>query len=452
MNPLRLLGLDSPFDAPLLITREGSMSRHQVLAQAAGFSRELASHGTPGDCIAISLDAGPQFVVSLVGAWLAGLSPVLIDPLVRGELAAIVRAVNAKVVVMPRSSSGVDLDRAAHLEPTGATASPAPHLAWPEAQAAVYLCTSGSTGQPAIVPKSLPQLLAEAQSLSELFDRPRRSATIVPYCHIYGFLHALLVPTFVGGTSDLSAGISPRALLELTATGDVDVGVTVPAVLKAMIRSLEEGVAARPAPGTRFVTAGAALPLATRQRFEELSGCSIVDVYGSTEAGTIAYRRDDGPWKPAPGVDLRITADGFLEVRSPAVALPGPDGYLRVGDLARQDGDGFVLEGRGDDIVKIGSRRTSLSEIEATLALYPQVEIAGVIATQLRGETRLVAFVQTASATVDEAALKHFVRSKLADHKVPRLIIAIEKMPVRAGGKPDRRRLKELFPAGQGTP
>ncbi|MCU0661308.1 MAG: acyl--CoA ligase [Myxococcota bacterium] len=446
MTPFALLGLDADIPAPLLITRKGEWSRRRVLEEAAAFAQELSIHAGLGARLAISLDAGPQFVVSLVGAWLAGMSPVLIDPLVRGELATIVRTIEARVAVMPCPNAETDTGGAIVLEPSGAVAALPEVRAWEETQPAVYLCTSGSTGQPAIVPKTLASLLAEAGTLSELFDRPRRSASIVPYCHIYGFLHALLVPTFSGGTSVLSAGISPRALLELASRGDIDVAVTVPAVLKAMSRTLEEGVVDRPVRGTRFVTAGAALGSDTRARFEALSGCTIVDIYGSTEAGTIATRTDDGPWHPVRGVELRITSSGFLEVRSPSVALPGPDGFLNVGDIARLEGTGFTLQGRGDDIVKIGSRRTSLSEIEAVLSTHPCVAMSAVIATTLRGETRLVAFVQTVRGSMDEAELKHFVRERLADHKVPRLILPIDKMPVRAGGKPDRQALAQLMP------
>jgi acyl-coenzyme A synthetase/AMP-(fatty) acid ligase len=445
MTPLCLLGLDTDHKAPLLVTRDAELSRPRLLEKAAAFAKELSKQANPSEPMVISLDAGEPFVVSLVGAWIAGCTPVLVDPLVRDELPAIVRAVEARAVVMPPSSWAGDIAGAASLFPKD-DLSPCPAVpAWSQDQPVVYLCTSGSTGTPAIVPKSLASLLAEATVLSELFARPSRSATLVPYCHIYGFLHALLVPTFTGGTSDLSAGISPRALLELASQGTIQVGVTVPAVLKAMIRSLEEGIAPSPRAGTRFVTAGAALPSATRARFEELSGCSITDIYGSTEAGTIATRLDNGPWIPAPAVETRITDDGILEVRSPFAALPGPDGFQRTGDLARRQESGFVLEGRGDDIVKIGSRRTSLSEIERVLAQHPQVVSAGVVPAILRGETRLVAFVQTATGLIDEAELKHFVRDKLADHKVPRRVIGMDEMPVRAGGKPDRRQLERLL-------
>jgi acyl-coenzyme A synthetase/AMP-(fatty) acid ligase len=285
----------------------------------------------------------------------------------------------------------------------------------------------------------------EIRFLNNLFDYPGRVATLVPWCHIFGFIVSFLVPINNGGACDLTAGISPKLVLERASAGLLDLVVAVPAVYRVMVQYMENGDMPSPAPTCRFVTSGAPLEADLRNQFTELTGSGITDLYGSTEAGGVAYRHDDGPWIVQPHVQIRVDDHGFLGVRSPSVSFGAADDFYGMGDLVRLEGRGFVLEGRKDDIVKIGGRRTALGEVQGVLESCPSVLHAAVLATRVAGVNRLVAYVEPSDADLDPQFVKAFVREHLADHKVPRVIHIVEEIPRTPAGKVDRQRLLAMF-------
>ena len=192
---------------------------------------------------------------------------------------------------------------------------------------------------------------------------------------------------------------------------------------------------------TRFVSAGAPLHTEVAGRFAELTGIAITELYGSTEAGGVAYREGSGPWLVEPHVRTRIDGNAQLWVRSPSVSGGEPGAMFPMGDLVEPVENGFYLKGRVDDVVKIGGRRVSLGEIERVLEDHPSVREACVMTSELRKQIRLVAYVATFEHGVDEELLRGFVRSRLADHKVPRLVHILERLPRNPGGKVDRHAL-----------
>lgn len=444
MDPLALLDLAAAPDRAALLTREGALTRGEALLEAAQIAAELERAGASGAPVVVGLDAGPGFLAAVAGAWLAGCTPVLVDPLARRELSRAAERTSARAAIRPEGAAlEGGLEEIPLVSPRGIRGD-GPRSA-PERRDGdpiVWLCTSGSTGEPAIVGKSFGQLDVEIRFYAGLFGERLRVATLVPWCHILGFVVSFLVPIRGGGCCDLVAGISPKTVLDRAAAGLVDVVVVVPAILRVMVRMLEKD-GPRALPGRcRFCSSGAPLDAGLRRRFAELTGAIVTDVYGSTEAGAIARREDDGPWRALPHVEWRIGDDGQLEVRSPSVSRSAarPGESYRTGDLARADGAGFALEGRADDVVKIGGRRVSLDEIRLALEAFPGVGAAAVSLETVRDEERLVAFVEAPDGVAPEE-IKAFVRGRLADYKVPRTVHAVRALPTNVGGKVDRRRL-----------
>ncbi|MDD5309848.1 MAG: class I adenylate-forming enzyme family protein [Deltaproteobacteria bacterium] len=448
MDPLELLDLGAFPDRPLVLTRDGTFSRAAILSQGAAMARRLEGCGARGTRVILSQDSGPDFVASLVGCWMAGATPVLLDPLVRRELGRAAAETKARAVIRGPSAPGEDLFGLTVLAPDRSVQAPCPAPHIPDDAPLVWLFTSGSTGEPALVPKTFGQLDVEVRFLSTLFPRALRVATLVPWCHILGFIVSFLLPVHRGGLCDLRAGISPRAALDLASKGEIDLVVAVPSILRVMIRCLaEEGPRPRPAP-CDFAVSGAPLAGDLRVRFEALTGRTITDLYGSTEAGGVAFRRDDGPWLADSYVEWRIAGDGRLEVRSPAVSVGVPGAFYAPGDLAAVDGAGFRLAGRADDVVKIGGRRIALGEVEQAVEACPGVALAAVLARVVRGETRLAAFVVPEDPGFDPETVKAFVRKRLADHKVPRLVTVVDALPRTPAGKVDRRALERGLEGG----
>jgi acyl-coenzyme A synthetase/AMP-(fatty) acid ligase len=439
MDPLALLDLASRPDATAVLVADGAYTRRRLLEQATGIARRLPD-SVRGSAAIVTLDGGPAFVAALAGSWIAGATPVLLDPLVRHELGRALELTGAEVVLAGPGPLAMELPTGVEaLIPDGAAADPGPAPEAAEDAPLVQLFTSGSTGEPTLVPKTFDQLDVEVRFLASRLDHPLRVATLVPWCHILGFIASFLLPLRLGGVCDLTAGISPRSLLQRAREGLLDLVVAVPAIYRVMNRLLADGDLASIPETCRFLCSGAPLPAETRARFFELTGRSIVDIYGSTEAGGVAHREDDGPWIAQPHVDWRIAADGFLEVRSPSVSVVPPGEYYRVGDLARPTGDGFELEGRADDVVKIGGRRVSLGEVQQAVEACPGVDESAVAAADLRGELRLLAYVEPGDRSLTADRVKAHVRGLLADHKVPRIVRIVERLPRTPAGKVDRR-------------
>jgi hypothetical protein len=131
----------------------------------------------------------------------------------------------------------------------------------------------------------------------------------------------------------------------------------------------------------------------------------------------------------------RFVADPFGE--------PGRRMY-RSGDLARWRADGNLeFLGRSDHQVKIRGFRIELEEVESVLAGHPAVRECLVIASEERqGGKRLVAYVTARlGATVSEKELRGYLRERLPDYITPSAFVVLERMPLSANGKIDRRSL-----------
>lgn len=228
------------------------------------------------------------------------------------------------------------------------------------------------------------------------------------------------------------------------------------------------------------VSGSAALGLETRQAFERLSDCPMVEGYGLSEAPTVTHANPfDGPKPdnsiglPLPDVDCRIVSleDGVtplppgeigeLILRGPqvftgywnnpaetALALrPDPqDGqpWLYTGDVARMDDAGyFYIVDRKKEIIKAGGFQVLPSEVEAVLAQYPgiaQVCVAGV-PDGYRGEAPKAWIVAQPGCSLSEAELRAFCADKLARYKIPTRFEFRQELPLSMIGKVLRREL-----------
>jgi amino acid adenylation domain-containing protein len=135
-----------------------------------------------------------------------------------------------------------------------------------------------------------------------------------------------------------------------------------------------------------------------------------------------------------------LTAERF--VANP-FGEPGERMY-RTGDLMRRDQrDRLEFVGRANDQVKILGFRVELAEVEAVLAKQPGLAHVAVVAKEVGGEKRLVAYVVPESGDVDTRALRAAAAETLPEYMVPAAVVAVAALPLTPNGKLDRRALPE---------
>lgn len=124
-----------------------------------------------------------------------------------------------------------------------------------------------------------------------------------------------------------------------------------------------------------------------------------------------------------------------------------PDGWLKTGDVAVMDDDGYIrITDRIKDMFIVGGFNTYPAEIENILCGMPGVARAAVIgvADERMGEVARAYIVQTADADLDEAGVIAWSREQMANYKVPRSVRFLDEFPMNAGGKVLKNELREM--------
>jgi benzoate-CoA ligase len=345
-----------------------------------------------------------------------------------------------------------------------------------------WLYSSGSTGRP----KGAVHTHANLYWTAELYGKPLLGLKPGDVCFsaaklffAYGLGNALTFPLAAGATTVLMAERpTPAAVFRRWVEQRVTVFYGAPTGYAGML-------AAPDLPERRQValrlasSAGEALPREIGERFSARFGVEIIDGIGSTEMlhiflsnrpGDVAYGTSG---RVVPGYRLRLVGEdgadappgevGDLYVAGPTSAImywasreksraTFQGEWTRTGDKYTLDADGrWVYAGRSDDMLKVSGIYVSPFEVEATLMQHPAVlECAVIGKADAAGLTKTKAFVVLKPGqAVDDAALKAFVKDRLAPYKYPREIEFIAELPKTATGKIQRFRLREREAAGR---
>jgi acyl-coenzyme A synthetase/AMP-(fatty) acid ligase/3-hydroxymyristoyl/3-hydroxydecanoyl-(acyl carrier protein) dehydratase len=236
------------------------------------------------------------------------------------------------------------------------------------------LYTSGSSGTPKEIGKTLGQFAAEVATLQQQWGAEVAGAVVltsVPHQHIYGLLFRLLWPLASDRAFDRAHCIAPAELFARVAALRDTVVVSSPAHL-ARWPQLAELAQLQPAP-RRFFSSGAPLAQAAADHYTAAFGAAPIEIYGSTETGGIAWRcrSVDDAWQAFAGIELAAHDDGVLQVRSPHL---GHAQWHRTDDAVEfVAAQRFHLAGRRDRIAKIEGKRVSLPALEARLEQHAYV-------------------------------------------------------------------------------
>lgn len=305
--------------------------------------------------------------------------------------------------------------------------------------------TSGSTGEPQPNAKYWGALRnASHQHAEQLDAADGRAATViatVPPWHMYGLEWSVLVAAVAPLTVYCGETFYPNDVRRaLAAACGRRILVTTPIHLRALLRA-----------GGRYpavdiiVCATAPLELDLAREAEARLGARLLEIYGCTEAGTLAYRLPTrhAAWRLFPGFELSVE-DERAWLRGPFLAEP-----LALADRISVRGDGtFDLLGRWGDLVKVGGKRASLADLTARLLAVPGVE-DGVVVVPGDSEDgeRLCAFVVAPGLTAES------VRRRLAEVLdpafMPRPLRLVSALPRTRTGKLTRQDLETLLDAGE---
>lgn len=300
--------------------------------------------------------------------------------------------------------------------------------------------TSGSTGEPRPHAKPWGALVAGARAAAERFGVTPVTSILgtIPAQHMYGFETTLMLPLHGGGAGHAGAVFYPSDIAEaLAALPAPRLLVTTPLQLRALLGT---GIALPPLAGV--ISATAPLDPALAAQAEAAFGAAVREIYGATEAGSVASRRTTGGegWEPYPGVAFEIGED---EARVTVPGLPAP---VPLADRLEWCGQGrFRLVGRVADMVKLAGKRASLAGLTRILTGIEGVEDGLFLAPEdldRNPRARLAAAV--VAPRMGAADVLAALRRRVEPAFLPRPLVMLDELPRDAVGKVRRAAIAEL--------
>ncbi|NEC11718.1 acyl-CoA synthetase [Streptomyces sp. SID8014] len=452
-------------------------------AQVARLAGALARELPHGRRVAVWATPSLETAVGVVAALLAGVAAVPLNPKAGArELAHILADSDPALVlaapgeVLPEELAGLARRNVATDPETVAESVALPAEPGPEAPALIVY-TSGTTGPPKGVVLPRRALTSTLDALQDAWGWTADDTLVhgLPLFHVHGLILGVLGPLRRGGSLVHLVRFSPDGVRRA-----LEDGATLMFGVPTMYHRIAEEAASDPALAAALakarllVSGSAALPVHDQERVAAATGRRVVERYGMSETLMNTSVRADGEPRPGTvgvplaGVALRLVEDdgteiaewdgetvGEIQVRGPNLFteyLNRPDAtaeafdgdWFRTGDMAVRDPDGYVriVGRRATDLIKSGGYKIGAGEIENALLDLPGVREAAVTGEPDPdlGE-RVVAWLVTDGAPLDEREVADHVARQLAPHKRPRVVRHLDALPRNDMGKIMKRSL-----------
>ncbi len=346
---------------------------------------------------------------------------------------------------------------------------------------AVLQYTGGTTGLPKAAMLTHFNIFANTLQMhiwNREFFRPAegRILVVLPLYHVYAFTCGMMLSTWQGSLQVLIPKYDPLVVLEAIQKYQPTYFPAAPTILISLLNHPDAKKYGLDKVN-RFGSGSAPLPVEVIEQFENLSGVTVYEGYGLTEASptthstpTLAKRKVGSVGLPFVGTECKIVdletgeremqvgEDGELCIRGPQVmkgywnkpeetALTLRDGWLYTGDIARMDSDGFFyIVQRKKDMIIVSGFNVYPGEVEDVLFAHPAVLEAVVIGVpdEYRGEKVKAFVVLKSGVPVTQEDLLEHCKTNLAKFKIPSVIEVVESLPKSNVGKILRRTLREM--------
>jgi len=472
----------------------GRTTTYEALYRAArSTATGLGALGvTPGSRVGFVLPNSRALIVGYYASWLAGGVAVPANPAARGrELEA--HLVDADVALVIGGAGSVaeavtqrlrrrflnthDFEALAALSPIATASSDAD-----ADDGAVLLYTGGTTGPSKGVMLTHRNLVANCIQFAQWYAFASGEETCVatlPLFHSGGMSGAMNVPLYAGATLLVFGRFDAAAVAHAVTHHRATRLFGVPTMYIALLKD-DDARRADYSFLRACRTNAAPLPPAVKRAFDELVGREVlIEGYGLTEASPLTHAnpltrtRLGSIGVPLPDTDARIVdletrqecprgKAGELLIRGPQVmagywrrpaetAAALENGWLRTGDVALMDDDGyFAIVGRTNDVINTAGFKVWPREVEEVLHTHPAVRMAAVVGIPdaYRGEAvkACVVLKDEYRTRVTAGDLRRYCREHLTPYKVPRVVEFRTELPMTVTGKMLRSELHHRLP------
>ena len=459
----------------------------QTLWVSAHLREELGIQ--PGDRVGLWLKNCPEFIAALFGILHAGAVAVPINNFLKtDEVNYILNDAGIDVLITDEELGShlrslharrpslrlLKIEAFSNLPPGVANQGVHSQVSVGRNELAVLIYTSGTTGRPKGAMLSHGNLLHNVESCRIVLQTVEmdRFAILLPLFHSYMLTVGLLLPLLVGGSIVLVKSLHPvrNVLTEI-----LQRQATVLPAIPQFYRSMVNAPIPVPLPLRLCVSGAAPLPVQVLKEFEARFHIPLIEGYGLSEASPVVTKNPlDGTRKagsiglPIAHVEVSIQDEfggllpanevGELCVRGGNVMLgywKQPEetarafrnGWLLTGDIGYRDAEGYYfITDRKKDMLLVNGINVYPREIEEVLYQFPGVKEAAVIGKPdpRKGEQPIAFVAANEGSVIDQTELRHFLKKRLADYKVPRRIVLLEALPRNATGKVLKTTLRQM--------
>ena len=359
-------------------------------------------------------------------------------------------------------------DRTVHPAPASTTTPPV--FPGPE-DTALVLMTSGSTGQPKIVPLSHRNLCRSALDVAASLDLTPNDTCLVMWeqFHIGGLVDLLLAPLAAGSSLITAGSFDAARFFELQSQYKATWFQGVPTSLGELVHHAQRSGIAAPLPGLRLLrSVAAALSPAAQERLVAQFSVPVVRTLGMTEAGPLIATTAPSLEGDKPG-SVGRSAGPAIQILSPdgtprafgetgQVAILGEnvfagyehnpqanqtvfrDGWFLTGDLGFLDSDGdLFLTGRAKEMINRGGEKIFPNEVEDALMMHPGIQEAACFAIPHATLGEDIACALATNTDLSAYDVRTHLADRVARHKIPGQIVFPKQLPRNPVGKIDRQ-------------